>query len=341
MATIYYRSDRQMWYISYSVAGKRVRRAVSHDRKEAERVLAKVEATLELDRLDDLPGHRAPVKVADYFDFWLDWVERNRSPRTAQRYIEVARHFRYFCSARRFSLLRDIKPEHLEQYKAERSKHIAPNTVAHELTILNVFFNTAIQMGYLTDNPVAKVHRPKRRYTTPRYLTGDEIRRLLDVSSEYERAVWTTYLLTGMRRGELENLEWRDIDFKRNLITVRVRQDFQPKGREARGIPLHPDLKPVLKNVPHRSDRLVFATRSGGRLRHFDRNFKRCCQKAGIDGASIHTLRHTCASHLVMAGVPLRTVQDILGHRDIETTMRYAHLEAEHVGSAIAKLDLL
>jgi integrase len=339
MATIYRKGD--LWYINYSVGGKRIRRAVSRDRKEAEKTLKKVRAAIDLHRLDDLPGHRPSMKLAEYFDFWLDWVQRNRSPRTAERYIEVARHFRYFCAAHRFGALQQIKPQHIEQYKAARSKHVHPNTVIHELNILSVFFTTAVSLDYIADNPVSKVHRPKRQYATARYLSKAETARLLEASPDYERAVWTFYLLTGLRRGEVESLEWQDVDIHRNLITVRIRKDFKPKGREARGVPLHPALKPVINALPRRSDRLVFATSNGTPLKHFDRNFRQCCRKAEINGASIHTLRHTCASYLVMAGVPLRTVASILGHRDIATTMRYAHLETDHVQAAIERLTFV
>jgi site-specific recombinase XerD len=104
---------------------------------------------------------------------------------------------------------------------------------------------------------------------------------------------------------------------------------------------LHPDLAPILEKLPKKSKELVFATRNGTRLAHYDRTFKRCATRAGIEGASIHTLRHTAASHLVMAGVDLATVARILGHRDITTTMVYAHLASDHLQGAIKRLDLL
>ena len=337
MATIYFNKARGKWCINYRLDGTRVRRVVG-SKAEAEKLLKKTRAQLELGRLK---GPRKSVKVDEFFSFMLDWIKRHKSAPTAKRYTEVLNHFRHFCGERHFGFLADIRPRHIEEYKAWRAPHVGARTISYELATLGHFWRTAIQLEYTEDNPVSRVARPRAVKPPPRYLSRDEIARLLEVSEPYQKAVWTTLLLTGMRRGELEALEWSDIDFKGRTIAVRGRKDWQPKMGQSRGIPMHDDLIPVLEHLPKRSDRLVFCTEEGTSLNHLWRSFKRCCKRAGIENASPHTLRHTFASHLVMAGVDLPTVGEILGHRDITTTMIYAHLATQHLHASIQRLDVL
>ena len=147
-----------------------------------------------------------------------------------------------------------------------------------------------------------------------------------------------------MRKAELENLQWQDIDLKRRKILIRRKQDWQPKTGK-REIPIGDSLLSVLadlkkQNVGATASDYVFATRHGGhshnRLR---RELIKIAQRTGIEGLTkLHTLRHTFASHLVMSGVDLPTVKKLMGHADIQTTMIYAHLAPDHLAGAINKL---
>ena len=340
MATIFPQDGK--WYINYRSRGKRVRRVAGKTKREAEKVLKEVIREQTLERLTEPQASYRETSLSDFCNFLFDYVERHKSPRTAERYSEMLTNFRTWAIPNHIRTVGDIRPIHVESYTKWRQKHKASqNTIRHELIILSQLWRIAMKYGYAQHNPITEVERPKKVQKAPRFLDKKEIAALLKASNEYERAVWKTYLYTGMRRGELETLEWQDVDFRRSTITVRVRADFAPKGRRSRGIPMHPKLKPVLKKLPKRSEQLVFATKHGTRLKHYDRNFKRACEKAGIEGTSIHTLRHTCASHLVMAGVDLPTVAKILGHRDIESTMVYAHLTVDHLKAGVERLDLL
>ena len=336
MATVYYSEARRKWGVNWRDNGKRHRVLVG-SKTAAQAELKRVKRHLALGEL----VHPPPVApLGEYFSFFIDWTQRHKSRRTAQHYAKVVTDFRYFCAARHFGMLGDIKPRHIEEFKAARAAVVSDKTVANELAVLSVFFRTAVKMEYLDRNPMDSVERVRPVAKTPRYLTRKEAAALLAASPDYERAIWTVLLYTGMRRGEVENLEWEDVDLRRKVLTLRVRRDWLPKGKRSRGVPMHPEVKAALKGLPRRSDRLVFATRNGTPLKHLDRKFKRCVEKAGLRDVTIHTLRHTCASHLVMAGVDLPTVAKILGHRDITTTMRYAHLATEHIQKAVERLIL-
>ncbi|MBA7702577.1 Tyrosine recombinase XerC [subsurface metagenome] len=143
-----------------------------------------------------------------------------------------------------------------------------------------------------------------------------------------------------MRRDELRFLEWKDIDFKRSKIKIRAKEGFQPKTTE-REIPISKKLYAVLGRLAHNGSYII--SNSDGQPWHrnkFRNEFMRIAKGAGLQGVTkLHSLRHTFASHLVMAGVDLASVQKLMGHRNIQTTMIYAHLSPGHLAQAVDKLN--
>ena len=148
-----------------------------------------------------------------------------------------------------------------------------------------------------------------------------------------------------MRKSELENLEWADIELDRRKIKVRRKDSWEPTTGE-REIPLNQGIYDLLKSLKSRNDRglksnFVFPHRDGGRIKEKLRlGLIKAAEKAGIkDLTGLHSLRHTCASHLVMNGVDLPTVQKLMGHSNIETTMVYSHPAPDHLADAVEKLE--
>lgn len=145
---------------------------------------------------------------------------------------------------------------------------------------------------------------------------------------------------TEFRRQELIHLRPEDVDFNRETVSVAA---CHSKNGESRTLPMGERMRTVLQEaLTVRGAALtVFVTKSGRPwlFRNFSSVFKRACQRAGIAPCSPHTLRHTFASRLVMAGVDLRTVQELLGHKDIKMTLRYTHLSPSHKRQAMAALE--
>lgn len=205
--------------------------------------------------------------------------------------------------------------------------------------------NRAVQLGLIPRNPIASVKKikgPSKK--TVEFLEKEQVSLLLQHSSATYRPIFYTYLNTGMRRDELVNLEWSDIDWKNRQIRIinKEKKRYHPKGQKERFIPIKEDLIAILRQRKKKaSGSYVFGTKDG-RPRHNNvlKELKRTAKKAGIEHITIHMLRHTFASHLVMAGVDLPTVQKLLGHASITTTMIYAHLAPDHLRSAIEKIDL-
>ncbi|MFC1491143.1 site-specific integrase [Nitrospinota bacterium] len=124
-----------------------------------------------------------------------------------------------------------------------------------------------------------------------------------------------------MRRGELFNLQWRDIDFRKRLVRVA-----DSKNGESREIPMNRTLEDTLKRIPWRLDLVfVFPGRTGRGLTNVRKRFMRALETAQIEDFRFHDLRHTFASRLVIRGVDLTTVKELMGHKSIEMTLRYAH----------------
>jgi integrase len=139
---------------------------------------------------------------------------------------------------------------------------------------------------------------------------------------------------TGFRLSEQYGLKWADIDFERRIITVR-----ESKHGFSRRIPINDVLLSMLRDLRARATSdYVFAHQNGSPKRTPREWFRKCLDEANISNFTWHCLRHTFASRLVMAGVDLRTVQQLMGHKTIQMTIRYPHLAPEHQLSAVQLL---
>ncbi len=205
------------------------------------------------------------------------------------------------------------------------------NTRNMELGTLRTIFNQAIKWDYLKENPTKGVNMLKvTDAKPPRFLTDEECEKLQANCGTYLYPIFFTFLNTGMRLSELLNLEWVDIDFKRKKIKIRRKEFWIPKTGE-REIPMSRgmfDLLQKLKKENGMNSNFVFHGTDGKKLKiKLRKELMKITEKCGFpDVTKIHSLRHTFASHLVMKGVDLPTVQKLMGHSDIQTTMIYSHL---------------
>jgi integrase len=137
-----------------------------------------------------------------------------------------------------------------------------------------------------------------------------------------------------MRRGELLGLHWKDINFEERRIIL----ERHIKNNERRIIPMNETLFAALKSLffVNPDSEMVFPDINGDMV---GMAFRRACKRAGIEDFRFHDLRHTFASHLIMGGANPRTVQTLLGHKDLRMTMRYSHLSPEHLRDAVSTLE--
>jgi integrase len=177
------------------------------------------------------------------------------------------------------------------------------------------------------------------------FLDFEEADRLLAAVDAEWRTMVLVALRTGMRMGELIALRWQDMDLVAGKVTVKQNavkgRLGTPKSGKAREIALSNDTIAALKAHRHLRGPLVFCRMDGRMLKYTELRHPlwRACRKAGLRSVQWHALRHSFASHLVMRGVPLKAVQDLLGHSTIQMTMRYAHLAPHVTREAVNLLD--
>ena len=274
---------------------------------------------------------------ASFVEEYLAYSKTNKRPRT---YYLDKEALKTFAEIIKPSLLKDITSLHIERWKEERLKVVNPTTLKFDLCQLKAAFSKAVEWSYLEKNPAKNVKQIKMPQKAPRFLSKVEIKKILSIADEQMKIIIQTFLYTGFRIGELINFRWQDIDFKRHEILIQAHDDFQPKDYELRGMPLHDSLFRELYPIK-KPEGYVFTNYDGKRLdpSKLNKKFRRLLKTANIEHCTIHGLRHTFASHLVMSGVDLRTVKEVLGHSSITTTMIYSHLSKSHVKKAIDKLS--
>jgi integrase len=176
-----------------------------------------------------------------------------------------------------------------------------------------------------------------------RYLSYEECQTLIDVCESHLKPIVITALNTGMRKGEILNLKWDDVDLKNGFIFVR-----ETKNGDRRDIPINQKLRSALESLYRGSKKnprqihipyVFYYYRTGNPFLDVKRSFTTALRKAGIKDFRFHDLRHTFASQLVMAGADIAAVRELLGHKTLTMTLRYSHLAPNHKVQTVKLLD--
>lgn len=333
---------KKSWYIDYNLDGKRIKKAIGHSKQIAQLALSDIEVKIARKRAGFLVLDK---KISEYIPQFLAYIRVHVKPSTAKRYVQIIGHLSTFLDTLEDPLakLSQVTPPIIEEYKLHRLGFVKPQTVNYELTCLHHLFRYAMEMKYIQSNPtqdIKKIRKVARK--APRFLSKDEISTLSKECQRYSGLadIIKVLLNTGMRWGELRNLEWDDLDWNEKIIRISIKENWSPKGGE-RKIPINLVSESILKMLTRRN-RWVFTTKTGSQIRHSHtwEKLRKACERAGLDNVTLHTLRHTFASHLVMAGVDLATISKLLGHKDISTTMIYSHLSPNHLRQAVERLNL-
>ena len=266
---------------------------------------------------------------------------RNYSENTIRHYIrtveEFARHFH--CSPDR------LGPRHIREYQAELCrKGKSPSTVTQRLAALRFFYIKTLKKSW----SAAETPYPKQAFQLPTILSQQEVERLMDAASTpFHRTLLMVLYGTGVRRAELTHLKVTDVDSQRMVVHVRG-----GKGRKDRDVMLSPKLLAELRGHWQRLKRKPRVWLFPGDHDHCgDRPVdtktvwhacQQAAQRAGLQKAvHPHTLRHCFATHLLEAGTDLRTIQMLLGHRDLEETTIYLHVSKQRLDTTASPLDSL
>jgi integrase len=353
-------AGKETWYGRWYVGEKRLKRRIGPKRKPgSSKGLTRPQAEAELRRLmvSEQPppaGSEVPLGiVAEHMLRHL--LAIGRKPTTLESYRSILRtHLAPRLADIPISQVTPQEVDALIESMLRNGK--GAKTRANALKLLSQTFAFAQRKGWCRENPCEVIDRPRSEPNTDiRSLRLDELVSLLkaiDVSQRpfgwTDRVLFMTAAMTGLRQGELLALRWRDVDWKAHKIRVRrnyVRGHWgTPKSRRgSRAVPLAPSLATELQAHLRRSrfqgyDDLVFGhPETGEVLVHatVGQHFKKALRAAGLREMRFNDLRHTYGTTLAAAGVPMRNLQEWMGHRDIKTTLIYADYEPREGESSL------
>ena len=328
---IYQRGEN--WYIDFTYQGKRFREAVGPDEDLAVDVLSKRKVEIRENRFfPDKQKDPDPVRFHDFAKEYLRWSIANKKPSAKTRELSTMKTLdREFGEKD----LDEITSYQVEAWKMKRKKEVKPATVNRELAVLKGFFTKAVEWGRCQDHPARKVKLFKGVTKRLRYLMPDEVQKLISNCAVHIKPLVIVAVHSGMRKGEVLGLRRDQVNFEQGIITLT-----DTKNSERRDIPMNETVKATLKGIGG-EDSFFFAStkKKGAPFVWIEMSFHQALERSGIEDFKFHDLRHTFASNLVMAGEDLHTVGELLGHKHLDMTKRYAHLSPKFKKRAVNILD--
>jgi integrase len=334
-----YRRNGIFW-MSFSVDGRQHKKSTgTEDKRIAQRIFDTVKGKIALGQwIPDEREQRKEYTFIELIEKYLSWAEGRYKAMgfKKDRINQLLNHFTDIP-------LSQFTAQNIEECQSKMlQKGNMPATANRSLAVLKHMFTKATEWNMVSED-VLKIVRNvkflKEDNSRLRYLAVEECQSLINVCDNRLRPIIITALNTGMRRGEILSLEWdKHIDLKHGFILLD-----KTKNGERREIPINDPLRHALQPLIRRLDTpFVFYEHSGKPISDFRKSFSTALRKAGIKDFRFHDLRHTFASHLVMAGVDLTTVSRLLGHKSLTMTLRYAHLAPSHMVEAMGKIgDIL
>jgi len=249
--------------------------------------------------------------------------------------------------------LADVSPALISEARDKLGESKAPATVVRYLSALSHAFTVAVnEWGWLEDNPLRKVRKPKEPRGRVRFLSDDEVladgtivegerTRILKACREStNKQLYTIVVLalsTGMRQGEIMNLRWPDIDLKQSRLILH-----DTKNGERRVVPLFGHslkLLKILSKVRSLKTDLLFPGKNIQKPVFIRMPWLKAVKAAGVEDFRFHDLRHSAASYLAMNGASMVEIADVLGHKTLQMVKRYAHLSEAHTASVVASMN--
>lgn len=303
--------------------------------KEAEKMESAFKYKLMQQQNGVIPREKKKVRLKTLYDLYDKYSQQNKKSYCADIYfIKVLKS--YFDES---LYANDLKLSDFEKFKEalRKDRNSSNSTINKYLNALSKMFTLGINEKIITENPLKSIKRFQEANYKIRYLTTDEEIRLFKAVDElfpYLRPLITTALQTGMRKGEIFNLKWSNIDFDYGFIEL-----LETKSGKSRKIPLSDKMKELLDGIEKVSEYVFINPDTGKPYTDIKHSFATVLKEAKIDNFRFHDLRHTVATRLVEKGIDLVVVKEILGHSKIETTMRYAHAVPKRKMDAINVLN--
>lgn len=223
-----------------------------------------------------------------------------------------------------------------------RNKLRSPSTVVRYMAALSHAFTIAVkEWGWIDDSPIRRVIKPKEPRGRVRFLSDDERSLLLDEckksDSQYLYTAVVLALSTGARKMEILGLQWQDIDFTRQVITLHETKNGERRSLHLQGLAF--ELINQLSKIRHLKCDFVFPNHKFKKPIDLRTPFENAVKRAGITDFRWHDLRHSSASYLAMNGASLAEIAEVLGHKTLHMVKRYAHLSDTHTSKVVASMN--
>lgn len=295
------------------------------------------------------------MTLAEWIPMYLEYYKRDTVKENSYYMLELL--VNHIPAELLESPLDEVLPMHIQRFYNAFAKEFSKSYMDKMRVFINGLFETAIDNGFCSKNPTARVKVPHIKEAPRESFTLEEVKLILDFAGHYENQRTgvgiMTLLLTGIRRGELLGLKPEDITditltVNRAVYLVRNRacvEEHEAKTeRSLRTVPLVPELAYRLQKLPHKGEYL-FSTKNGTLLhprnfsRDYDAFFERLREaEPSVRHLSPHCCRHTFATLTREAGADIRVIQELLGHTDIKTTARYSHANLDDMRGAVQNL---
>ncbi|MBF0243902.1 MAG: site-specific integrase [Planctomycetes bacterium] len=295
----------------------------------------------------DVGDHRARFQGESLVTDMLDVYMESMKHRTRLHQNDVRAGIEHILTVTKVRFFRDLKPTIIHRFKNVDGQ--SPRTINKKLGYIKTMCNHLEKHGWISKNPLTHLEKLKYIKGSKRALTSDECDELLKTVYANSPDVFFPIVFTGLRlalrKGELLTLEWTDIDFNRDTVSIKDKPHILVNGEphhckwgSSRVLPLFPELKKLLQKLP-RTSTFVFPTEDGSmRWHNFNRDFVLAMRGAKIEQinqVTPHTLRHTRISQLISYEKRnIKEVQRFAGHSNLQTTIGYTHL-LEPEGSLI------
>ncbi len=340
------------------------------NKRKAEAELAKLRAEFEVpEEVGDLSSD---MLFADYLLEWLEIAKGRLAIATYSTYVGLVKSSIEPYFRQKKLTLRELEARHIQSFYSEKLKVVKPNTVIHYHAIIHSALEYAVKTDMVIQNVASKVDRPKKNDFQPVFLSAEETQKMFETlkGKKLELPVLVAAFY-GLRRGEVLGLKWDAIDFERGTISIKrtvtsinldgkyqeIEKESAKTKSSLRTLPLIDSFKEYFMQLKeaqelnkkvcgncynYQYDGYVFVDEMGERMKanYLTTRFPEILEKKGLRRMRFHDLRHSCASLLLANGVPLKHIQEWLGHSDFTTTANiYAHLDYKSKITSAQKME--
>lgn len=277
------------------------------------------------------------IFISKFRDEYINYLSQSKSKAYIERSIKPA--FKFLIEFTGDILLADLTIRLLDNFINSRFK-ISQSSAALYYRTIKAALTKAVTWDYLNTNPLKQIKAPKVTKSIPVFISEAGLIEIINhTPSQLMKKIFTFAFYTGMRLGEILNMQWSWIDKNQNVIIIKNSASFTTKSKKERIIPIHRKVTKILaKQSFNNSSNFIFNNNSIKNINseYVSKQFKKAVRSAKLnDSIHFHSLRHSFASNLVQRGVDLYVVKELLGHEDIKTTQVYSHLSKNSLSTAI------